>query len=54
MLFPLNRGLHVVDSSSKAALGQTVFQAQINVGIMSSTFHQHCIWKAEQRLDRKW
>lgn len=35
MTFPLYRGLHVVDSSSKAALGQTVFQAQINLGIMS-------------------
>lgn len=36
MTFPLNRGLYVVEYSSlKAAVGQTVFQAQINVGISS-------------------
>ncbi len=55
MIFPLNRGLRVVDkSSSTAASGQIVFQAQIDLGIMSLLLHQHPVWKVEEHLDRIW
>lgn len=56
MIFPLNRGLSVVDkSSSRAALGQIVFQAQIDLGIMSLLYTSSILfWKVEEHLDRIW
>lgn len=45
MTFPLNGGLRVVDqSSSQAALGQIVFQAQIDFRHHVSTLHQHPVF----------
>ena len=59
MTFPLNGGLRVVDqSSSQAALGQIVFQAQIDFRHHVSTLHQHPVflwfffWKVEGHLDK--
>lgn len=51
-MFPPNRGLRVLASSFGAALGQTVFQAHIDLDIMPLPLHLKR--KRKEHLDRIW